>query len=291
MSVIFKNKSMEVEIDERFGTVCRIVKNDDEANMDWVLPGSQWGRVENFKTASVSVRENEVFVEAVCERAPLSLQVCRKIEEDAYTERYTFTNTSREALEIDQETFGICFPFNCAIEIAEDFIKKICVAHVWCGGNTAWLYGEKLDGGAPYLIVQMTEGDCSDYSISKDIVGRKMVDYRGEILLNPTPCRLQGGESLCMAFEHRFSEEPPKIALAKRQDFIGAYADAYSVLRGENVTVSVECAGGLNDPSFAKTGPWRLKRTGRRQKPCVNSTPSVRKRFAYSQTESILSFS
>lgn len=191
------------------------------------------------------MRDTEISVSAVGKKAPLSLTVNRKLTDAGYKETYTFTNTSGEPTKINEESLGICFPFNCAITKTGGFLQKTCNAHVWCGGNTAWIYGARLDGGFPYLLVQMTAGDCSDYSILRDVVGRKTVDYRGDILLNPTPTMLDSGKSLVFSFDYSFIFEDIQEAI-KDSGALCVFADCYSPQKEQSVTIEVTCAVGLN---------------------------------------------
>lgn len=247
MKKILSNNNIHVEIDETTGYIIRISKNDSSTN--WVLDNSTWGKVENFTVETVENIERGVKVLAQNESETLRLSIRREITDEAYLERYVFINASDKELTITQETFAIYFPFNCAITKAPDFLEELCTAHVWCGGNTAWLYGERLAGGAPFLIVNMTEGDCSDYSVSRDIVRKKACDYRGDLLLNPTPRKLKRGQSFTMSFAYFFSDELPQIALSKQEGFLSAYADKYTAHEGEEIELLVACPSGLHNLS------------------------------------------
>ena len=165
MDIIFENDLMQVTIDEKSGNVKSILSTCDNAKMNWVLPGGKWGSVKDFSFTDLRIENEALYIKGKSEKTPLKLLVTRKADKEYYTESYEFINESESTVTVDRGSLGILFSFNSSIEKSPDFLSTKCNAHVWCGGNTAWLYGEKLNGCAPYLIIEMTQGDCCDYSV------------------------------------------------------------------------------------------------------------------------------
>ena len=153
----FVSSSLEIISDETTGYIHSISVLGDLSNMNWVLANSEWGLVERFGIQSVAFADGKLVSRALHESGKLELCVERYIENGKYTEKYSVKNLTDFDYFITPDTFGIFFPFDCKMiraNIAEQFVKK-CTAHVWCGENTSWIYGAKIGGKPPYLMVHL----------------------------------------------------------------------------------------------------------------------------------------
>ncbi len=249
-----RNRNLLVEIDETTGYTVTMRAMDDAYAMNWILPDSDFGRVDGYAMTGSEVSENTVTLHY--ERSDTSsfhcdgssLRVEKTMHEDRYSESYTFINNSRLEWFINQDAFGIHFPLTTFQQTGESFQEKCCVAHVWCGENVCYLYGAKLSGRAPYLVMNMTEGSISDYSISRDACRCACgANYRGDIVLNPAMHVVHPGESATYRFDFYATEEKPQAFLERQDGFISLYADRYTAQRDEVIHCRAHCPTGLAD--------------------------------------------
>ena len=154
----FKNIKFNVSFDERTGFVTEIINREDKHQMNWVLSESAWGKVDGFKVQDIAVGENRIVVSAIgdtIDSQGLSLKIERTLSDEAYSERYIFKNETQTDYFITQETFGIHFPFFSmfipGISLEEQIYKN-CIAHAFCGYNSCWLCGKKIDGSTDARI-------------------------------------------------------------------------------------------------------------------------------------------
>ncbi len=244
----FISSSLAVTADESTGYITSIkVKND---RMNWVLREGEWGRVEHFGTQSVDFEGDRLVTRALHESRKLELTVERYIENGKYTEKYSVKNIHWLDVFISPDTFGIYFPFDCKMiraNIAEQFVTK-CTAHVWCGENSSWIYGAKIGGKSPYLVVHLTEGSMSEYSIDRDLsITRSCSDYRGIILMNPAPTSILPGETAVYKFVYEGTDKHPKDYMREDTDQLFIESDKFSVNPGEETVLDVSCRAGLSD--------------------------------------------
>ncbi len=258
--VNFKNKKFDVSFDEKNGYVTKIINRDDENQMNWVLSEYDWGKVEGFTVKEVVAGENKITVKAigdVIDSRGLELEVERAVTEDGYSEKYTFKNVSNTDYFVTRETFGIHFSFFSLFVpdlTLEEQLHKNCLAHVWCGYNTCWFCAKRLDGGSDKLFINMTEGDVCDYSIKRDISRAKGCDFRGSILLNPTPAVIGEGETLQFKFDYSFTDEKLEDVLASQNASINAYASTYTQFLGKEINFVAEYKNGIKDAKVINNG-------------------------------------
>lgn len=252
--ITLENSKFRLGFDETTGFVTEIINPADVREMNYVLTKSAWGNVEGFAVESVEVLDNKVVVTAkgnTFDSKGLSLKIERTLSESGYSEKYTFKNVSAADYFVSQETFGIQFSFAGIFTRSEPINKQVyknCVAHVWCGYNSCWICGKKLDGSGQKLFVRMTEGDISDYSIKRDLSRTHIAaDYRGDILLNPTFFILGQEEEKTFVFEYSFSNEKLEDILKEQQDFINTYAETYTGFVGEKIKMTAEYSSGIKD--------------------------------------------
>ena len=172
----------------------------------------------------------------------LLLTVEKSLSEEKYVEKYRVINDGDSEFFLTRDNFGIHFPYNCTFEGKEYLHENSCIAHVWCGGDVAWMYAAKPSGRRPFLVCQILHGSFSDYSLSYDVSRVKVgASYRGDIVLHPTDCEIPPGESVEYILEFTFSENSPDVAPLKNQGAMRISADRYSLFAGESVKCRFEC--------------------------------------------------
>ena len=244
----FISSSLSVAADESTGYLRSIkIKNDI---MNWVLYEGEWGRVGHFGIQNTTVEGDRLVTKARHDSGMLELTIERYVEDGKYTEKYSVKNIHWLDVFIKPDTFGIHFPFDCKMirgNITEQFKTK-CTAHVWPGESSSWIYGAKIGGKPPYLVAHLTEGSMSEYSIERDMsMTRSCSDYRGIILLNPTPTSILPGESAVYKFVYEGTDKHPKDYLKEDTNQICIESDKFSVNPSETTVLDVFCRSGLAD--------------------------------------------
>lgn len=228
----FQTKNIIVSSDGAVITEIRSPK--DEHGMNWAIPSHDWGRLIGFEVKSVVESKSGVSVHL--KRDGLTARIRRRTVGNKFVETYFIKNTSPIDYFVTQDTFGIIMPINCMQQrwnMRPDMIHHLATAHVWCGDSVCWLYGAKFSGEGPRLVVNMTRGNVSDYSISRDVSAATIgADYRGDIVLNPSPCTLAPGETKVYEFEYFFVDKDVKKALASQKDFVMVQSDLYTLSVG-----------------------------------------------------------
>lgn len=248
----FETKNIIVETEG--AQILRISSPSDGKGMNWVIPEHGFGRLFGFTTEKTVESKGSSLTylrssATITTRAVPSLRakIKRRTVGRKFVETYSFTNVSKNEFFLNQESFGINLPLNCLQkrdELAPGFLDKLCTAHVWCGDSVCYLYGAKFSGEKPQLVINMTKGNVSDYSIVRraDAV-RVGADYRGDIVLNPTPCIISPGETKVYEFEYFFTDGDVKSALKKQANFILAESDVYTPSLGDAVNITLSYDG------------------------------------------------
>lgn len=113
-------------------------------------------------------------------------------------ERYTFTNTSSEALSLTD--IGIYTPFNDNYPNAKTCINNRTNVHVWAGGNAAYVNALRMGGQPPHIGLVVIEGAINDYEIWERGSRKGHSQNRGVFALNPPDQRLRPNESYSVAW-------------------------------------------------------------------------------------------
>ncbi len=243
------NEKILVEFDDNTGYLTKIQSKFDSAGMNWVLPDSDFGNVDNFKTVSISSCENGVSVQMKNELG-IELDIQRRLGDEFYTEKYTFKNGTPYEWFINADAFGIHFPFATHVSKKENYQNTTCTSHAWCGGDICWIYSSKLSSDKPRLIMNMTEGSIDEYSISRD-ASRAMIgaDYRGDIVLNPEARVVAPSGSATYEFAFKFTDKEIPEALLDFGGFISLEADKYTARIGETIKLRVNCSFDIKELS------------------------------------------
>lgn len=257
----FLNGSMRVRIDENHGWVREI--NDGELN--WITDTSDWGRIRGFANVR-SARElpNGVTFTYSHDSRPLCAEVTRTLTDREFIEEYHIRNEGAIDYFMRDGEFGIYFPIRCAVRrayrslnddgaavdegaCAEDphaFLRQAANAHVWCGGEIAYINAVRIDGAQRWLSVYLEQGDIRDYEISRDVcVTNNGADYRGDVVLIPQPRHIGVGQELVLRFAIRFEECGREEALLAHPGHIALSADNYAAVAGEPVHLSARYNG------------------------------------------------
>lgn len=144
----------------------------------WHTPAHRWGT--GF---AITSRGSGRWAAGGGEVLPgLTLTVSR-VEDEALTETYTWTNTGDTALTIG--SLALSLPFRDVYDSAEDSLAKACHAHVWTGGSWAWVLAQPMSGQGPVLGTIVREGALWAYSIESRNIGSGS-NVRGHVMVHVT---------------------------------------------------------------------------------------------------------
>ena len=160
--------------------------------------------------------------------------------------RFCLRNDGKTEAEIEEGDYGFAFPFDSVFARGrKDSLDAACVAHVWCGGDVAWVWAGHPNGTNHYFSAVLTGGRISSYSLHCDSSRVSTgAHYRGSPVLNPPRLKIPAGGVVRFAFRIRESSRRPD------RDLMGPLlvtADDYSPFVGQEVVVRVRTAKGVRE--------------------------------------------
>ncbi len=129
-----------------------------------------------------------------CETNGVRVTVSRRTDGEDVVERYTFTNAGTNAVTLTN--VGIFTPFNDNYTAgALVCLTNRCSAHIWAGGETAWVKMVRMNGVGPHLGLMVTEGAIDDYDQWERAPSKGWSNVRGVLALAPRDMTLAPGAS------------------------------------------------------------------------------------------------
>lgn len=262
MTMAFPAKAQKIAYttDGCSGAIQRIYITGDKRDMNWVLQsdGSQYpwaDRSFGWGLGKIVVSRNGT--DETCKwSAPVAaaisngkniltyrvkdieITVERSMDGDDLIEKYSFKNISRQRTTL--KDIAINTPFNDNYPDALTCVDGRVNAHIWAGGNSAYVCGINMGGRAPHVGLVVTEGSIDSYEVERQAAQQS--NFRGLIQLNPASAVLNEGESTSVAwriFSHtgwaNFFDK------AKRLGTIIGSSDKYVYEKGETAIVRFEC--------------------------------------------------
>ena len=255
------------------GAVSSISIDGDTTRMDWMLrtDGKQyawvterygWGlgymTVNGRRYEWRNPEKSSGDVGAVSYKAGgISIEVSRKPAEGGFTESYTFINNSgADARLIDM---GIYTPFNDNYPDSRKCMAGRCNAHIWPGGNAAYVNAVRMRGTGGGVGLAVTEGSITAYDVWERGREKGMSNYRGVIALCPPDTVLRSGGRMSVTWRV-FSHEGSSDFRNKLTSYGGAVVSSpkYVYETGETATVEIETAEGRRTVSRKITGPGEV---------------------------------
>ena len=100
-----------------------------------------------------------------------------------WSESYQWHNSSSKIISIS--CLGIYTPWRDVYTSAADSLTRACHAHIWPGGEMAWVWAVPMSGDSPGVGLRVVKGDIWAYSIeNRNIFSSSNI--RGNIVLHPT---------------------------------------------------------------------------------------------------------
>lgn len=252
-----------LKMDGKSGAVVHLSNPRDPHAMNWIRPTGRWGnglvRLNGSADAWLRPaglrRTGERSSEVTYDTPSFAVKVLRWIDgRGLLRESYTFTNTTRGPLKIEEGALGILVPLNDRYPGADVCLTQCCNAHVWPGGHAAYVNAVRMGGAAPRLGLVVTEGAVNDYSIDHRA---QTSDDRGWFVLHPAPMTLAPSESRTVSwvlFWHEGWDDFFRQAATAAPGFVRLAADEYALLPGHPLRVSVSSATPLRGARLYANG-------------------------------------
>ncbi|GAB3419015.1 hypothetical protein [Flindersiella endophytica] len=151
---------------------------------------------------------------------------------ESWRERYVLRNTTPSPVTVG--SFAVTTPIRDVYGPAKQVLLESCHAHVWTGGAESWLVAIRMDGAAPVLALDLTEGELWAYSVAGRHIGTSS-NVRGVLQLHATDHARA---------PHAFGGQP-ELALAPGEELalgweIGWTADVAAALGGRRSTIAAD---------------------------------------------------
>ncbi|MGI6700881.1 MAG: hypothetical protein ACOX3U_00190 [Christensenellales bacterium] len=211
----------------------------DPGHMNFVASKAGFGiPYGTFYTETIEKKDNGIEATYQLYADKVTLKVFRRTTADNYIETYTFINNNKERIEIQSDKLGIYAPFNDNYDILEVTLNRRCHAHIWCGGNCAYIYGLRMNGGDGNVGLVLTKGYIDSYGIER----KNNSNDRGDIILYLPAVSLEPEESLVVEWEmFAFKDVRDFFNKASEYDtFINLQTRKFSMALYETVTVTAD---------------------------------------------------
>ena len=211
-ALALSNAVFTVTWNEKDGGLDSLVLNDDPDRMNWIEGTDTWGTLrwlkrdiswktdpkrelwlDTQKFVFAGMRPDGRAVVSTYTSDHLRAEVRREVTDDALEETYVFTNVEKFPLYFLRGDLGILATFNDSYTDASVCETKRCHAHIWCGGENAWVRALKMGPFPTELALVMQEGDLDAYSVRR--VFKEFSNDRGDFVLHPGPFHLLAGQS------------------------------------------------------------------------------------------------
>lgn len=239
-----KSDAMELKFDSGNGTLRELKNLSDPHGTNWIDPRFEWGKPLSFEFIRAEKTDHGYIAFFQWKEQHIFLTVTRSLSGARYTENYEIENRGSIDFFLTHDNFGIRFPYNCSLEERQNLLNDCVVSHLWCGGDSAWIYSCKPNGERKYLICMAAEGSFDEYSqefnFHRTGLGSR---YRGLFILHPSECVIPPGGKKKFSFLYTFSEKRPDLQLIPESgQRMFLRAEKYTLLPEEKVACFLETA-------------------------------------------------
>lgn len=217
------------------------VVKPDGTQYPWIISSDGWGLGyftadgKEFRWSKPTVITSDKYATYQC--GDVVVSVSRKKCNDGLIEKYKFTNKGKKSVSLTD--MGIFTPFNDNYPNAKTCVNSRCHAHVWAGGNSAYVYALRMGAYAPHIGLVLTEGRISDYEIWHRGNDKGNSQTRGIIALCPDNMTLKPGKSESIEwkiFTHNGKDDFCNKATALGCNILSA--DNYLVTPGQTIAIN-----------------------------------------------------
>lgn len=234
-------------------TAMNWILSADGSQYEWVNARYGWG-LGHFMTddkeyewdTPVEITMTDRQMNATYQADNIKIDVSRAFNKDGNLEEtYRFTNTGTEKVEL--KDIAINTPFNDNYPDARTCFEARCNAHIWTGGNDAYVFCTRMSGVEGGLGLIMQEGAIDGYEVRERSSKTGGSNFRGVIQLNPQNKTLNAGGSYIIRWLlFPAADWNDFQSKAIRNGLVIAAADRYVAETGEQISVSFRS----NQPSL-----------------------------------------
>ena len=244
------------------GTLDSLIIDNDEKCLNWVCGRINFGYpYANDYTEKVEFNKDENSLRIVypyTSSFDMQLEVYRRPHKGKYIETYTYTNIGEKqakaegenaihagkdefgTINIQKRVLGIYTPFNDSYDIATVSLNRRCNAHIWCSGNSSYIYGLRMNGEDSNVGMVVTKGYIDSYGVER----KNNSNDRGDFLMYLSDIDLAEKESYVVEFEFfEFIDTADFYKKANEYDnFISFDSEKYTVKVGEKINIKASRA-------------------------------------------------
>lgn len=249
------HKKIEFAIHPDTGGITHIGISGDTTGMNWIVspdnkqygwigPEYAWGlgtvRIDNGEPMSWDKAESVNKGTATYRIGnQVELQVERTIQGGNLMEAYTFKNNSTKTVSLSD--IEINTPFNDNYPDAETCIARRCHAHIWAGGDAAYVCALRMGAKAPHLGLMLIEGSVNGCVIKERAKEKGLSNTRGIICLCPDSHTLEPGKEYTVRWKlFAHNGEADFYNRLKKMGGIVASANKYVGEMGDTITLHIE---------------------------------------------------
>ena len=251
-------QAINIETNEATGAIKSIKVEGDTTDMNWLVntDGTQYawiGEKYGWGLGKMSTHRNHNTTQHVIDKLPykadgVEITVSRSIKDGDLIETYELRNTGRDPMAISDAVVYI--PFNDNYPDSRTCISSRCNAHVWAGGQGAWVNAMRMGGFGPHIGLMLTEGEVCGYEIMERSIGKANSQQRGVIAMQLPEAWLSPGESRKLQwriFSHNGNDDF-KRKVEERGGYV-VESDSYVLNAGEtaHITAGDTCIDVLCD--------------------------------------------
>ena len=233
-----ENDKFTVEFNADNGGLKTLVLKNDADRMNWIEGLGTWGVPAGMEFLGAEQKDGKAV--SRYRRGVLELTVERSMGSDFLRERFSFRNTAPYDLYFQRGELGVFATFNDNYTDAETCEKRRCNAHLWCGGENAYVHALKMGEFHTELALILTQGSLDAYSVRR--VAKEISNDRGDFILHPAPSHFLPGETKVLewelaafpagAFRHELLKRPNSAYLSFEQE---------TVFPDERFRITAEC--------------------------------------------------
>lgn len=246
------NGIFSLAFDEKLGGINVLSFNDDAYQMNFCKEGRAFGTVKGYTPTEFYVQEGKVIcvakVQPVPEQEKWMKPRARKHDVIIRTEfafvgenvkiTHSIKNEHKTPVYFKEGDIAFYMPLFDAYDSSIVCHRSRCHAHIFAGGDSTYIRGERM-GEQPYnLGIVFTEGNIASYSQEGAVSNN-----RGYFLMNAKPFHLLSGEEKTFAYEmflynggnDGFMQKAKQYA-----NFLQAIAPKYTFTQNEKIVFEVE---------------------------------------------------
>jgi hypothetical protein len=248
-----QNKIFNVVLNKTTGSIEKLSLKADKDGMNFVYGGSTFGDVffnflepdpwmfKHLTMPVVEFNENDDEAFVRFEMNGFELTAHYYFEDENLKIDYKYTNKNRYPYYFNEGDVRVRTPFNDCYIGSENCAKACCHEHLWPGGESSYIFAERMINSKNSIGVFFHEGNFTGYTQILPNMAYCNGSYRGEMAMNLAPVELLEGDSVSFGIT--------VFAASDKEDFIGKLktfdrylhveADKFTVEIGEPIRFSV----------------------------------------------------